>query len=91
MELYLRWLDRHERKPGEEAPIGLILCADQRRGTGELLDLEKSSIRVSSYWTDVLPKEQLQRKLHEAVRLARARLAEKAEAKKSSAKRRKLR
>src|SRR5665213_2016163 len=86
MELYLRWLDRHERRPGEEAPIGLTLCAGQRHETVELLDLEKSGIRVSSYWTDVLPKAQLQKKLHEAVRLARARLA-----KKSSAKRRKLR
>ena len=75
----------------EETPFGLILCAGQRRETVELLDLEKSGIRVSSYWTDVLPKEQLQRKLHEAVRLARARLAEKAEAKTSSAKRWKLR
>ena len=24
MELYLRWLDKHERQPGEEPPIGLI-------------------------------------------------------------------
>lgn len=80
MEFYLRWLDRHERKPGEEAPIGLILCAGQRRETVELLDLEKSGIRVSSYWTDALPREQLQKKLHEAVRLARARLAEKVSA-----------
>ena len=79
MELYLRWLDRHERKPGEETPIGLILCAGQRRETVEMLDLEKSGIRVSSYWTDVLPKAQLQKKLHDAVRHARARLAAKAE------------
>jgi predicted nuclease of restriction endonuclease-like (RecB) superfamily len=90
MELYLRWLDRHERKPDEEAPIGLILCAGQRHETVELLDLEKSGIRVSSYWTDVLPKAQLQKKLHEAVRFARARLAEKAQAK-TSLKRKKLR
>ena len=76
MELYLRWLDRHERKPGEEAPIGLILCAGQRRETVELLDLEKSGIRVSSYWTEMMPREQLQKKLHDAVRLARTRLAE---------------
>ena len=76
MELYLRWLDRHERKEGEEAPIGLILCAGQSRETVELLDLEKAGIRVSSYWTDVLPKERLQQKLHDAVLLARARLAE---------------
>ena len=80
MELYLRWLDRHERKPGEETPIGLILCAGQRRETVELLDLEKSGIRVSSYWTDVLPKAQLQKKLHDAVRHARARLVVKTEA-----------
>lgn len=80
MELYLRWLDRHERKPSEEAPIGLILCAGQRRETVELLDLEKSGIHVSSYWTEMMPREQLQKKLHQAVRLARARLAEKAKA-----------
>ena len=76
MEFYLRWLDRHERKPGEEAPIGLILCAGQRRETVELLNLEESGIRVSSYWTEIMPREQLQKKLREAVRLARARLAE---------------
>ena len=75
MELYLRWLDRHERRDGEEAPIGLILCAGQRRETVELLDLEKSGIHVSSYWTDVLPKKQLERKLHQAVLRARQRLA----------------
>lgn len=27
MELYLRWLDKYERVPGEESPMGLILCA----------------------------------------------------------------
>src|SRR6185436_908858 len=27
MELYLRWLDRHERQPAEQAPLGIILCA----------------------------------------------------------------
>ncbi|MGO9200831.1 MAG: PDDEXK nuclease domain-containing protein [Limisphaerales bacterium] len=74
MELYLRWLDKYERKAGEEAPIGLILCAGKKHETVELLDLEKSGIRVSSYWTEVLPKAELERKLHEAVRLARARL-----------------
>lgn len=78
MEFYLRWLDRHERQSGEETPIGLILCAGQRRETVELLDLEKSGIRVSSYWTDMMPKGQLQKKLHQAVRLARAWMAEQA-------------
>jgi predicted nuclease of restriction endonuclease-like (RecB) superfamily len=77
MELYLRWLDKYERKPGEEVPIGLILCAGKKHETVELLDLEKSGIKVSSYWTEVLPKAELERKLHQAVRLARARLGEK--------------
>jgi predicted nuclease of restriction endonuclease-like (RecB) superfamily len=75
MELYLKWLERYEQKEDEEKPIGLILCAGKRRETVELLDLERSNIRVSSYWTNVVPKEQLERKLHEAVRLARASLA----------------
>ncbi len=74
MELYLKWLDRYERKEGEEKPIGLILCAGKHQETVELLDLEQSGIRVSSYWTEALPKKELERKLHDAVRLARARL-----------------
>jgi predicted nuclease of restriction endonuclease-like (RecB) superfamily len=74
MELYLKWLDRYERKEGEENPIGLILCAGKLHETIELLDLEQSGIQVSSYWTEILPKKELERKLHEAVRMARARL-----------------
>ena len=74
MRLYLRWLDRYERQAGEDTPIGLILCAGKKEETIQLLDLDKDSIRVSSYWTDVLPKQELERKLHEAVRLARTRV-----------------
>jgi predicted nuclease of restriction endonuclease-like (RecB) superfamily len=72
--LYLRWLDRHERQPGEEPPIGLILCAGKSAERIELLELEKSSIRVAEYLTELPPKEVLQRRLHEAVAQARARL-----------------
>ncbi|HIJ88474.1 MAG TPA: DUF1016 domain-containing protein [Desulfuromonadales bacterium] len=74
MELYLAWLNRYERKTGEESPLGLILCAGKKHETVELLDLERSGIQVSSYWTDALPKAEMERKLHEAVILARARL-----------------
>jgi hypothetical protein len=28
MELYLRWLEKHE-EPSEETPLRLILCADK--------------------------------------------------------------
>jgi hypothetical protein len=78
MELYLGWLNRYERKEGEEAPIGLILCAGKRQETIELLNLERSGIQVSSYWTEALPKDLLQKKLHEAVARARAQIEERA-------------
>ncbi|MBM4297912.1 MAG: DUF1016 domain-containing protein [Deltaproteobacteria bacterium] len=76
MELYLRWLARYEQKPDEDSPIGLILCAGKKREQIELLELEKSSIRVASYWTKILPRKLLQKKLHEAIRHARERLAQ---------------
>src|SRR5262249_17498826 len=28
MELYLRWLDAHDRRSGEASPVGLILCGE---------------------------------------------------------------
>ena len=40
MELYLRWLDKHERATGEESPIGLILCAGADAEQVELLQLD---------------------------------------------------
>lgn len=76
MELYLRWLDKHERQPGEAAPLGLVLCAGQDIDLVELLELEKSSIHVAEYLTALPPREVLARKLHEAVATARARLAQ---------------
>jgi len=74
MELYLRWLEKYEMEPGEEPPIGLILCADKRDEQIELLQLNKSGIRVASYLTELPPKKLLEQKLHESARRARARL-----------------
>jgi predicted nuclease of restriction endonuclease-like (RecB) superfamily len=74
MELYLRWLEKHEMQPGEDTPLGLILCADKSEEQVELLQLDKSGIRIASYLTDLPPRPLLQKKLHDAVRLARARL-----------------
>ena len=76
LELYLRWLDKYERRDEEDAPIGLILCAGKKEETVRLLDMEGSGIHVASYWTEALPKDELERKLHEAVVLARRRLAQ---------------
>lgn len=77
MEFYLRWLAKYEQKPSEESPIGLILCAGKKHEQIELLELEKSGIRVASYWTKVLPRKLLQQKLHEAIQHARERLTRK--------------
>jgi predicted nuclease of restriction endonuclease-like (RecB) superfamily len=74
MELYLAWLKRYESGPGEEPPIGLILCAGKNDQHIELLEPGESGIHVASYWKDVLPKAALEQKLHDAVRLARAQL-----------------
>jgi len=74
MELYLGWLGRYACEPNEADPLGMILCAGKSEEHIALLKLQKSGIHVASYWTDALPRKELERKLHEAVRLARARL-----------------
>ncbi len=74
MELYLRWLDRHEKQSGEDSPIGLILCAGKSDEQIELLELSKSGIRVAEYMTELLPRKTLEKKLHQTIQLARARL-----------------
>jgi len=66
----LQW---HERQPGEEAPLGLILCAGKSDEPVELLQLERSGIQVAEYLTELPPSEVLERRLHEALRAARER------------------
>jgi len=78
IELYLRWLDRHERQPGEDRPLGLILCAGKKAETVEYLDLDRSGVHVAEYLTELPPRNVLQRKLREAVHLARTRVEPKA-------------
>ncbi len=75
MELYLRWLDAHERQAGEDEPVGLILCAGKSDEHVALLRLEHSGIRVAQYMTELPPRDWLERKLHAAIGIARRRLA----------------
>lgn len=75
MEFYLRWLDKHERAPGEEAPIGLILCAAADAEQVELLQLDAKSIRVSEYLTELPPLPLLRTRLHQAIEHAREQAA----------------
>lgn len=60
MELYLRWLDRHERQHGEAPPLGIILCAGKKRETVEYLDLDTRGIHVAEYLTDLPPRQVLE-------------------------------
>ncbi len=76
MELYLRWLDKYERKPGEEAPLGIILCAGKKQEQVELLELDSSGIHVAEYLTVLPAKKLLEENLHAAIELSRKRLEE---------------
>src|SRR6185437_2952687 len=67
MELYLRWLDKYERKPGEEQPLGLILCSDKKEEHIELLELGKSGIHVAQYLTQIPPKDILEAQLQKVI------------------------
>ena len=55
-------------------PIGLILCHDKGEEQIELLQLDRSGIRVAAYLTELPPRQLLERKLHESAAQAKARL-----------------
>ena len=74
MELYLRWLARHEQEPQEAPPIGIILCAGKKHEQIELLELDKAGIHVAEYLTVLPPREALQARLHQAIANARQRV-----------------
>lgn len=48
VELYLRWLDKHEREPEEASPLGIILCTSKKSEQIELLELDKSASMLPS-------------------------------------------
>lgn len=73
MELYLRWLESHETRSEEEPPVGLILCADKSDEHVRLLRLNESGIRVARYLTELPPRRLLEKKLHDAIQIARHR------------------
>jgi predicted nuclease of restriction endonuclease-like (RecB) superfamily len=71
MELYLRWLEKYETIEGEHKPIGLILCANKEEEHIELLQLDKSNIKVADYLTQLPNLKILEEKLHKAIEIAR--------------------
>jgi len=74
MELYLRYIEKYETIDGENQPIGLILCTGKNEEHIELMQLDKSNIKVAEYFTILPPKELLQEKLHLAIEIAKNQL-----------------
>lgn len=79
MELYLRWLARHELEADELPPLGVILCSGKKQEQIELLELGQTGIHVAEYLTVLPPREVLEARLHEAIARSRARLDHRAE------------
>lgn len=75
MELYLRWLAKNDQEPGDNPPLGIILCTGKKQEQIELLELHKSGIHVAEYLAVLPPREVFKQKIHDALALAHARLA----------------
>ncbi len=76
MELYLAWLDKHEVLEGENSPLGLILCASKNEEHIELMQLEKSNIKIAEYLTQLPDMKLLEAKLQLSIERAKNSLAQ---------------
>ena len=77
MELYLRWLEQNEMEQGEETPLGLLLCTEGGEEQIELLQLDKSGIKVAQYMTELPPREVLIHQIQKSLESAKQRLENK--------------
>ena len=73
MELYLRWLEQNEMEPGEESPLGLLLCTEGSEEQIELLQLDKAGVKVAKYLTELPPRKVLQCQIQKSLEIAKAR------------------
>ena len=74
MELYLRWLEKNEMEPGEESPLGLLLCTEGSEEQIELLQLDKSGIKVAQYLTELPPRDVLMHQIQKSLDVAKTRM-----------------
>ena len=77
MELYLRWLEKNEMQDEERTPLGLLLCTEGSREQIELLQLDKSGIKIAEYLTELPSKRILKQKLQKTIELAKERFENK--------------
>jgi hypothetical protein len=73
MELYLNWINQHEKQDGEESPLGIILCLGKNKNEEQvqLLDIDGNGIHVAEYLTDIPSKKELEEQLHTAIQRSR--------------------
>ncbi len=67
MELYLNWLNEHERQEDEDSPIGIILCAEKDDEIVKLFDLVSHNIHIAQYLTVLPPKNVFENKIQEII------------------------
>jgi len=70
MELYLRWLEKNEMEPGEESPLGLLLCTEGSEEQIELLQLSEAGIKVAQYMVELPSRELLLSQIHKSLEIA---------------------
>ena len=67
MELYLKYLQKYEKQPHENSPIGLLLCSEGNSGHIELLLLDEENIKVAQYLTEFPDKQWFVEKLNKSI------------------------
>ncbi|GHU64302.1 hypothetical protein FACS1894123_08740 [Bacteroidia bacterium] len=76
MELYLKYLQKHDRQPHENSPIGLLLCSEGNREHIELLMLDEKNIKVAQYLTALPDKQWFIDKLNKSIAIAQQNVKE---------------
>jgi hypothetical protein len=65
MYLYLNYARAHWTHPGENPPVGLILCAEHRAGMAKYaLEGLPNKVLAAEYWTALPSEETLAAELH---------------------------
>ena len=70
MELYLKYLQKYEKQPHENSPIGLLLCSEGNSDHIELLLLGEENIKVAQYLTVLPDKQWFIDKLNKSIAIA---------------------
>ena len=71
MELYLKYLQKHDMQPDENPPIGLLLCSDGNTEHIELMMLNEDRIKVAQYLTCLPNKQWFIDKLNRSILIAK--------------------